>query len=588
MQPMSAIGKKPGSQAARALHRTVSLSRTILGILSISTVLGVAGCSDVAGPGSGRPSGPVSTDISTAATAGVAYYVSATGNDANAGTSPSLAWRSIAKVNSRTFSPGDKILFQGGAVFSGGLVFDSADRGTAVGPISVSSYGTGRATISAGNVNAILLYNTAGFSITELVVKGSGRTVNTESGVNIYTDLAGNTKLHFIRVDGVDASGFGDYGIVIGGWNNSTGYNDVRVTYSSAYDNGLAGISTYAQSAYAHQNFYFGHLKSYRNSGVAGLSGNSGSGIVMGGVSGGTIERSLAYNNGWLCDAPEGPVGIWAYDSDGIGIQHNESYQNRTGGTADGGGFDLDQNTRNSKLQYNYSHGNDGAGFLLAHSPDTYSHSGNTIRYNISENDARKNSNGAIVIFGRTVGAEIYNNTVFVKPSVTGSPLGIFIHNSGITTRDVKNVHVRNNSFYTTGNLRVVAVTTDQLNGAIDLRFEGNNYYAGLYKARIVWGGTTYTSLAAWRTGKGQESLNGANVGSQINPGLINPGNGGTIGNADLLHNLSAYKLLGTSPLIGRGLDLKTTFGLNAGLIDFYSASIPFGSEHDVGAHEWR
>jgi len=133
----------------------------------------------------------------------------------------------------------------------------------------VRSYGTGRATISAGNGTAIMLYNTAAFEIRKLVMMGFGRTVNTESGVSVFTDLGRNVKLNYIRIDRVDASGFGDYGIVIGSWNNSTGYSDVRVTYSSAYDNGLVGISTYAQSAYSHQNFYFGHLKSYRNSGVA-------------------------------------------------------------------------------------------------------------------------------------------------------------------------------------------------------------------------------------------------------------------------------------------------------------------------------
>ena len=132
--------------------------------------------------------------MGAAATAGVTYYVSATGSDTNPGRSPSLAWRSIGKVNSRAFSPGDKILFQAGAVFSGDLVFDSADGGTAAGPITVRSYGTGRATISAGNGTAIMLYNTAAFEIRKLVMMGFGRTVNTESGVSVFTDLGRNVS----------------------------------------------------------------------------------------------------------------------------------------------------------------------------------------------------------------------------------------------------------------------------------------------------------------------------------------------------------------------------------------------------------
>jgi hypothetical protein len=105
---------------------------------------------------------------------------------------------------------------------------------------------------------------------------------------------------------------------------------------------------------------------------------NSGSGIVLGSVNNATIERSLAYNNGWLCTAPEGPVGIWTYDSNNVTIQFNESHHNRTGGPADGGGFDLDQNTSNSRLQYNYSHDNEGAGFLLYTGQANQAHGANT------------------------------------------------------------------------------------------------------------------------------------------------------------------------------------------------------------------
>ena len=144
----------------------------------------------------------------------------------------------------------------------------------------------------------------------------------------------------------------------------------------------------------------FRSILSYRNSGIAGAAGNTGSGITMGGVKGGMIERSVAYDNGWLCDANEGPVGIWTYDSYGVVIQHNELYRNRTNGPADGGDFDLDQNTRNALVQYNYSHDNYGPGYLFSHSPNTFSHSGNTVRYNISENDGRRNSAAAILIWG--------------------------------------------------------------------------------------------------------------------------------------------------------------------------------------------
>jgi len=43
------------------------------------------------------------------------YYVDATnGNDANNGLSPSIPWKTIAKVNTSSFKPGDQILIKRG------------------------------------------------------------------------------------------------------------------------------------------------------------------------------------------------------------------------------------------------------------------------------------------------------------------------------------------------------------------------------------------------------------------------------------------------------------------------------------------
>ncbi len=71
------------------------------------------------------------------------YYVSATGNDSNNGTSQATAWRTIARVqqNGATFQPGDQILFQRGGTFPGHLTINS--NGSAAAPIVIGSYGTG-------------------------------------------------------------------------------------------------------------------------------------------------------------------------------------------------------------------------------------------------------------------------------------------------------------------------------------------------------------------------------------------------------------------------------------------------------------
>src|SRR5688572_29220844 len=40
------------------------------------------------------------------------YYVSPTGSDSNAGNNVGAPWRTVSKVNSKAFGPGDKILFK--------------------------------------------------------------------------------------------------------------------------------------------------------------------------------------------------------------------------------------------------------------------------------------------------------------------------------------------------------------------------------------------------------------------------------------------------------------------------------------------
>src|SRR4051794_21994855 len=88
-----------------------------------------------------------------------AYYVSPNGNDSNAGTSSAAAWQTITKVNARIYSAGDSILFEGGQTFSGRIYLDARNTGTAEAPITVSSYGTGRATIDGALANTFYAYN---------------------------------------------------------------------------------------------------------------------------------------------------------------------------------------------------------------------------------------------------------------------------------------------------------------------------------------------------------------------------------------------------------------------------------------------
>jgi Right handed beta helix region len=334
----------------------------------------------------------------------------------------------------------------------------------------------------------------------------------------------------------------------------------------------------------SHEQVYVGHSRAYDNPGIATATSNTGSGIVLSGVNGGKVERSVAHGNGRLCATVGGPVGIWTYDSNAVVIQHNESYGNHTASSADGGGFDLDQNVSNSILQYNYSHDNDGAGYLLAHAPANDVHRGNVVRYNISQNDGRKNSYAGIEVWGRTIDTDIYNNTVFVSPAVSGTPSAVRVWNSGIPDRRVSGLRIRNNILITSGGLPVVKVAATQAS-ATDVRFEGNNYYASGSTLRLVWGASTYNSVAAWRV-SGEETIAGVATGFSVNPQLNAAGAGVTLDDADRLETIDAYRLRDGSPMVDAGIDLSARFGISTGASDFYGTGLPNGGGYDIGAHE--
>ncbi len=54
------------------------------------------------------------------------YYVSAAGNDDNNGTSTATSWKTLNKVSTTVFLPGDQILFNSGETFIGQLIINSS------------------------------------------------------------------------------------------------------------------------------------------------------------------------------------------------------------------------------------------------------------------------------------------------------------------------------------------------------------------------------------------------------------------------------------------------------------------------------
>ena len=474
------------------------------------------------------------------------YYVSNTGDDANSGTSPGRAWRTISKANSFTFKPGEELLFEGGQTFTGTIQLTAADSGSVEKPIVISSYGAGRATIDGGAGSGLIIEDTKNINVRNLRFTGLGRKTGSKAGVGVAIINASS-----IIVDQVETTGFQRAGVHA---HNSA---NVRLTRVYAHENGFAGI-------YASQvaDAYIGHCRAIRNLGDPTITDNhSGNGIVVSG-SKILIEYCEAAENG--ADMQQvntnGPVGIWCYDADRVLIQYCISHHN-TSPADDGGGFDFDGGVTRSMMQYNYAYDNKNYGYLAWDYGSMRKWEGNTIRYNISVN----NTGPGLLLGGKNGGSvtycEVYNNLFYNN-----------IHPAIVQVGDANNFNFRNN-------ILVGPSTSSLVATGEGLRYQGNNYWF-LDKGFNLGG---YHSLAAWVEASGQEKVEGRLVGLHANPQLRSPAAYEKLTDPTKLPTLMAFLVPPDSPVINAGLDLNSLFGIGVPAHDFYGTSLSAGSGASIG-----
>jgi hypothetical protein len=491
------------------------------------------------------------------------YHVSPTGDDALDGSSPATAWQSLDKAAAFAFKPGDKLLLEGGAHFRGSLTFGPGDAGDAANPVVVDTYGAGRATIEAAGGAGIRVHNTAGVEIRDLVIVGGGADNKTTGGIELYSDLTDGRKLDHVEISGVEVSGFKN-GIQIGAGPNSTGFRGVRIRAANLHGNTENGLISFgprfdaAAPRYAHENVVVSGVEVHHNAGdPTNHFSNTGSGIALGSVRGGRIERSSAHDNGWSAAAPEGPVGIWTWDSTAVVMERNVSFRNHTAGQKDGGGFDMDQNVSSSVLQYNLSYDNDGAGYMLYSGQYNAAHTGNIVRFNISINDARKLPEYAgIHLAGSVDNAEVYHNTV-VMEAKGGAPAAVRLQKF---FRGLSNVVLRNNLIVSGGTNLVIA---DEFSTA-NVLLQGNNYFAESGTWAVSWAGASYVKPEDWRAASGQERLGAKVGGSSADPRFVMANRSGSP--AQRAEALTPRR---DSPLAGRALNLRSLFNVDPGPVDF-------------------
>jgi hypothetical protein len=475
------------------------------------------------------------------------YYVSPAGEDSNPGTI-AAPWRSIAKVNSVHLQPGDHVYLRGGSKFAGTVELGRDDNGTASEKVIVTSYGQGRAVIDGGNGSGLRASGCDHLVVRDLVFVGSGRKGgNTQDGVCIVDSQGA-------EIDRIEVSGFRSSGLRL------DGVSAARITNLLTHDNGAAGLTVGHDRR--SKEVYIGRCIARNNPGdPSKLTNHSGNGIVVGNAEKVTIEYCEAANNGW--DMPRkgnGPVGIWAWNSDRVIIQFCISHDNKSPGD-DGGGFDLDGGVTNSVLQYNLSYHNDGPGYFLCQYPDAPDFKNNAIRYNISQDDGVKNNRrSGIDVYSASPNAsscQVYNNTVYNR---RGAAVGF----GGLP---MPGVVFRNNIFVCSGNV----ISGEAQRG----RFENNLYWSAGGRELSFDG---HHTLREWAEATDQEKIGAEIVGKNVDPMLTGLG---TVAMTDptKLADLTAYKLMPGSLCIGAG-----TVIIDNGGRDFWGHRVPESERPAIGA----
>lgn len=404
---------------------------------------------------------------------GMAYYVdSARGDDANDGRRAARAWRSLGRVNSGTFGPGDRILLHAGSRWAGSL--SPGGSGAAGRPITVSRYGAGaKPAVDAGgrSLATVYLYNGEYWDVSNLDIANRAPVrVPGLAGVEVRLEnfgVAHGIRLHRLDIHDVFGSNVkaagGGSGIYCasGGDKGKTRYDGLTIEDCRLARTDRSGITMSAY--YPRPSWPLSTRVVIRGNTLTDIGGD---GIVPIGCDGCLIEHNTLH--GGRMRAQDYAAGIWPWSCDNTIVQFNEVSGMK--GTMDGEGYDSDYNCRRTLFQYNYSHDNDG-GFLLIcddggqNPPWNIGNMGTVVRYNVSVNDGLHTFN----ITGPCRDTQIYNNTFYLGKG-QDIPL-VASGNWGGGDKWPADTRFSNNVFYTDGKGRF------DLGGMTQVVFDHNAYW---------------------------------------------------------------------------------------------------------------
>lgn len=344
---------------------------------------------------------------------GTTYFIDPAGTDDAPGTRPEAAWRTLARATRDPLKPGDRLLLKRGAAWSEGLRLRG--RGTPDHPILLGAFGDGsRPRIDGGPSHAI----SAAEPVSAWRIEGLELTSANDK--NPTRRIRGGTSGIFLKqsepcealaiVDCIirETSGPGIH-LVAGGKRRAV-FSDA-VIERCEISNASCGIQFIAEPDYGPEYF-----PRFRIAHVT-VRDIGGDGIVPFCGSDGVVEHCRATRTGLGVDRRDhSPVAIWLCWNRNSVIHSCEAWDNRDGGKgADGGGFDIDGGCEGCVMQYNFSHDNEGAGYLICTwDRENYPTRGNICRYNLSIDDGTKNGYGSVTLW-QAEGSEVYGNTFVTR-----------------------------------------------------------------------------------------------------------------------------------------------------------------------------
>ena len=340
------------------------------------------------------------------------------GEDARDGLTPESAWRSLERVNEARLKPGDRVLFHAGGAWSGQLRVTA--RGEPGRPIVFQASGAGprpRIDTAGKFEDAVLIRNADNLEVRDFEVTNRGEGDHPRRGVDIVADNGG-TLSHIMVADLFihDVNGTQrrkDNGGVFFrtlGERVPSRFDGLRIERNIIWRVDRSGIA--AQSHHASRTRWFPSTNVLIRDNWVGDVG--GDGIVPWATDGCVVEHNIV--QGANERAGNFNAGIWPWSTD-----HTVMRLNRASGVKtlkDGQGFDSDYNSRDTLIEFNLSHDNEG-GFLLICTPgrrkseENLGNLGTIARYNISRNDRARTFHISAAEHTR-----VHHNAVYIGPGL--------------------------------------------------------------------------------------------------------------------------------------------------------------------------